>query len=969
MPDREMTPSASRAFSLYEVLEREFEVLNGDPGSPPSAMPTPPSTRAEEADRMAELRRKIHERDHTALCISGGGIRSATFALGVLQGLARRRLLGRFHYLSTVSGGGYIGGWLSSWILRQGNDIAKVEAALGGPPANALEPEPAPLVWLRSYSNFLTPRVGLLSVDTWTLFATYLRNLLIHWSILLPLLAAIVLVPRVGQELMLTAPRGIYDDGAARSVVLLLAALCTMVAIGYIEYDLPSGGNRRQSQGRFLRFFLAPLIGAATLLALFWTWNRLDDGAAPSSTLLQGRVGLVIFMVGGVAMHVLGWLGGMLALWLTRPAGAKPFDAEESTTTFLRRVAATIAGGAIGGGMLYAFSRIDAAPQEHEILYFALAVPALLGLFLIATFAYVGIASRITTEDDREWWARASAWVLIAMLGWSAASLFALEGPRLVGSAIDYGPKLTVGGLSAGGIAGFLTALGGYLSKIGIGAKSDGKLSATLKARLSEMGLKVGVLVFALSLVLTVAYVCDRSIQRLAEWLSSQQTGIEAYCELCVSVALATGLFVVAFLLSRTIGINRFSLHAMYGNRLVRAYLGATRNPGERKASPFMGLDPCDNPAISDLGRGLSSVEENGSVVERTRLFPVVNAALNLVRGKRLAWQQRKAESFTFSPLFSGSCVTTVGYRESSTYGGENGGMSLGKAMTISGAAASPSMGYHSSTPVAFLMTVFNVRLGWWLGNPGPAGAEVCRRTEPRSSIRPLLDEALGLTTDDNPYVYLSDGGHFENLALYEMVVRRCKHVVVLDGGCDPDFAYEDLTEAMRKIRADLGISITLDDLPQPMTKIDGHAAFALGTIHYSEIDGAGTDGRLLYVKPLLSDHLPQDVRRYGAAHTAPGDVFPHQSTADQWFDEQQFESYRTLGRFTIDAIAGRRARIDTIADLFAAADRRQDTSDPEAEQSPSEGDANSALSHPGHNGSAESNGADQRLSPARPDA
>jgi hypothetical protein len=82
-------------------------------------------------------------------------------------------------------------------------------------------------------------------------------------------------------------------------------------------------------------------------------------------------------------------------------------------------------------------------------------------------------------------------------------------------------------------------------------------------------------------------------------------------------------------------------------------------------------------------------------------------------------------------------------------------------------------MGYNSSPAVTFLMTMFNVRLGWWLGNPGPRGQRTFRRDGPRCAIKPLIDEAFGLTTDHSAYVYLSDGGHFENLGLYEAVRRR----------------------------------------------------------------------------------------------------------------------------------------------------------------------------------------------------
>src|SRR5439155_24732815 len=139
----------------------------------------------------------------------------------------------------------------------------------------------------------------------------------------------------------------------------------------------------------------------------------------------------------------------------------------------------------------------------------------------------------------------------------------------------------------------------------------------------------------------------------------------------------------------------------------------------------------------------------------------------------------------------NGGDLQVGAYRTSQTFGGAHS-LSLGTAMAISGAAASPNMGYHSSPSVTFLMTMFNVRLGWWLGNPGPEGALTFTHDGPAVAIRPLVEETFGLTTDNKKYIHLSDGGHFENLGLYEMVRRRCRFILISDAGRDPDFAFED---------------------------------------------------------------------------------------------------------------------------------------------------------------------------------
>jgi hypothetical protein len=220
--------------------------------------------------------------------------------------------------------------------------------------------------------------------------------------------------------------------------------------------------------------------------------------------------------------------------------------------------------------------------------------------------------------------------------------------------------------------------------------------------------------------------------------------------------------------------------------------------------------------------------------------------------------------------------------------------------MAISGAAVSPNQGYHSSPIVGLLLMLFNVRLGWWLGNPR-SGPKFYRREGPLLSILPVLDELAGRTTDTGDYIYLSDGGHFDNLGLYEMVSRRCRFILVSDAGSDPAGAFEDLGNAVRKIWIDLGVRVEFDRLdvkPRQNPPVDG-VNCALGWIRYPEApEEAGT---LIYVKPGFHGSEPPDIRAYAALH----EQFPHESTADQWFSESQMESYRGLGSLIIGKMCG----------------------------------------------------------------
>jgi hypothetical protein len=181
------------------------------------------------------------------------------------------------------------------------------------------------------------------------------------------------------------------------------------------------------------------------------------------------------------------------------------------------------------------------------------------------------------------------------------------------------------------------------------------------------------------------------------------------------------------------------------------------------------------------------------------------------------------------------------------------------------------------------------------MGNP--RNQKTWESADPRSSRKALLDELLGDTSDSNDEVYLSDGGHFENLAIYELVRRRCRLIIACDAGADPRCSCNDLAAAIEKCRVDFGtrIEIKLDEIRPSVVLFPGdqksrisRAPYTKGTIYYPD----NREGVLIYIKPSLNADLPQDVLAYARL----AQEFPHQSTTDQFFDEAQFESYRSLG-------------------------------------------------------------------------
>jgi hypothetical protein len=651
---------------------------------------------------------------------------------------------------------------------------------------------------------------------------------------------------------------------------------------------------------------------------------------------------------------------------------------------------------------------------------------------------FVGLASRWTGDEDREWWSRSAAWILIVMASWITVAGVVVFGPVLL--AYWRGILTPVGGLA--GLATALLARSSLTSESRGGKDKEGLVSSVLDAALAFVA-PVFVLILTAALSLGATWLFHLASFNELPVLANDGAIAFWHIDLLASTTVEgmLGFLAIALggglLMALLIDINKFSLHAMYRNRLIRTFLGASR--ANRSPNAFTGFDGEDNLEIwrlrcplflrpenlsargallclrlkegsrppssaivsrhlaeetrqmleehaypaapsaellqaltedfnrlirgrfdDSLLRGLAVTDEEREQLRRARSdderyrlqrdlllrafqeeidtgrppkpLHVVNVALNLVGGKKLAWQQRKAESFTFSPLHCGSA--RVGYRASEVYalgGYRRNAISLGTAVAISGAAASPNMGYHSSPAITFLMTFFNARLGWWLGNPGVAGARTFGQAQPHLAVGPLISEALGLTDDRNPYVYLSDGGHFENLGLYEMVLRRCRHILVVDAGQDHECRFEDLGNALRKIRIDLGIRIQLTKVPIWDQVPEGETGryCAVGTILYSEVDDTEVDGLLLYLKPAVYDcGEPQDVLHYKKLNK----LFPHESTGDQWFSEQQFESYRALGLHVVDAIceAAGDEEIAGLPGLFQVARRYLGEEEPE---------------------------------------
>jgi hypothetical protein len=279
--------------------------------------------------------------------------------------------------------------------------------------------------------------------------------------------------------------------------------------------------------------------------------------------------------------------------------------------------------------------------------------------------------------------------------------------------------------------------------------------------------------------------------------------------------------------------------------------------------------------------------------------YHLVNVVLNLQNSDDPDLRGRNSDFFIFSRHFSGSERT--GYCKTQSLEEADPHLNLGTAMAISGAAAAPNMGTMTIKPLVFIMAMLNIRLGYWLPNPNYVD-DSTTKIKQWIGVGPfyLLHELFGRINENGMYVNVSDGGHIENTGIYELLRRRCKFIIAGDAEADPDISFGGLAKLIRYARIDMGIDIDIEleeVRKQPNNLSRKHCA--LGTIHY----GQGETGYLLYIKSSLTGDENEYIHQYRANNPS----FPHESTADQFFDESQFEIYRALGYHIVNELFEKR--------------------------------------------------------------
>jgi hypothetical protein len=897
------------------------------------------------------------------LALSGGGIRSATVSLGILQKLAGTGLLKHVDYLSTVSGGGYIGSALT-WWLRGPFRTRKVNDETGNAkdvtfntedvfPFGTIDPaDPeerstwaAPLHYLRTQGNYLMPSRY---ITIWSGLAILLRAIALNLVVWIPITALVML---------LLLWLGYFP--AFRGLPFMLRMLAPEALTGLAD----AVGSRQEVEvNQTVPAFFLFLLFAAGLLFL-------------------------LFIIGSLGHSLLSWTGQPPG---TRPEVSNANDAAAMEKTSVRSnwwswpsvmlagVLSLVLAAVIVWWMHPIIEPLFANRRDVLDLYLTPVLTnerIVYGLFIVESvmFATFFLLWRTSRRQDRQWFPLytqyllaampafllgilALAWIL-ACLGWPQLSralqlLFAtgalVLGFYLVAMLVRYFLRREQIGDEPGPANGEMPSINylhynarrlfernfGFALMLSVILVVVGSLPLVH----SFIGYKLGGTGTALGLLFAAGGNIWGRISGHGRWTSFfivLGAILICYGVLLVGYSLAEdaiketatanqrALLAMAMLIAVIMGwfvnTNHIGLHRFYRDRLMEAFMPDYRlewsaaEGGGFENRPARGANDFPIAAAWQL-----SVKDNLA----SGPYHIVNTNLVLPNSLERHYRLRGGDNFILSPIFSGSSATDWHRTDQTDFHD----MSLASAMAISGAAANPrggagGRGLTRNAAVSLVMSLLNVRLGYWIPNPRDKRKWFTPKRPNHFWPGGLyaLGNAMGKGyREDSKWIELADGGHFENLAIYELVRRRCGLIIVCDGGQDNASSYADLVTAIQRVGEDFGARIHFDmqikngaggkpEISSPAqliakssnTDYPKSAEFAERGYFVCRIDygtrgkdGWPKQGIIIYLKSALIKKL--DARAKGYAGANP--EFPNQSTGDQFFDEEQFEAYREVG-------------------------------------------------------------------------
>ncbi|MGY8680876.1 cell division protein [Bradyrhizobium sp. UFLA05-153] len=863
--------------------------------------------------------------DVTGLALSGGGIRSSALCLGILQALNHHNLFGRIDYLSTVSGGGYIGTSLGATMTVARRFVFGERPA--GDTATACEISDTPSVGhIRNYSNYLIP-AGVR--DLLTGIAIVVRGLIANIGLTLPIvlmLAAVTIWSTPTRHCLTVATLfgvAISDDKLCELHDFSIVNRYGFTAIGAVLalILLACSGltylSSRSERGSGPSIVFAYLAGIALLVGVACDFARLLQVQNFALTLAIGILGVILFFIWAVVrsfaspekrQEFRSHLPSAGATFLVVLAVNAFFEFQPFMLREMFDAAdSSVIGGPVAGATITWIKSLAA-------------IAAPIGVFVTAfrqQFAELLKGNGVSSQ-----WGS----LVLAIVAKAALWIAGLALPLIIWVAYLY--------LSYWGIANDLfercppsptqreclvsarsaaSSQGSLAGKIQFDADS-GTLSAEIKPkaaprvvddteRLTPTWHAPG---WLLSAAKRVGDIFHAQFPSQFQGKASELAYSFSLPMVILYVLTGALLLIVSLLLTP----NANSLHRLYRDRLSKAFLfdptrSADGDIARAEASLDQGRDfkPLDRMKLSDL-YAVANADDPNAGPKLSAPYHLINTALNIQGSDFANRRGRNADFFVFSPRNVGSEAT--GYATTLALEKVEQSLDLATAMAISGAAASSNMGSSSIKALTPTLALLNVRLGYWLRNPRYVNACSFHRFSPLY----FWSEISGRLYENSDGVYLTDGGHIENLGVYELLRRRCRVIVAVDAEADTPMNFASLMTLQRYARIDLGVRIDLpwtpirertralmarntsgepppcqhrrDDGPQD----DVHVA--IGTIDY----GGGDQGFLVYIKSSLTGDENDYIRDYARRHA----TFPHETTGDQFFSEEQFEVYRALG-------------------------------------------------------------------------
>ncbi|ATU90817.1 patatin-like phospholipase family protein [Phyllobacterium zundukense] len=795
------------------------------------------------------------------LALSGGGVRSACFCLGALQALDRYKLIPRIDYLSTVSGGGYIGASMVSAMSRSDGEfpfgVAEQE--------NGDVRDNEPVSHIRDHSRYLAPK-GF--SDLLLTVAIVLRglavNLLLVLSVLFPLATFTILTNPTVNHL--------------RHNVLYDLVLYFEPPTGWKGQDFTS------AYSYLLDPFLLTKMTGILLLFLLVVWGlrrsylerhntqRAMRISEPRSRWTRAAALLIVLFVLAVVIELQSKILAYIIDWFT--AGG---PTRSSIVSF--------------GGVLMTIITTTALFQERLVSWIQKA------------FNNPTIGARIQAWCARlALYAAALALPALIYLLYLILSVWGIESAQGTYLALGYLGDSSIGLARYLGFA-LLVCVVFWLVLL-LTRQTGREIFASMKATLLEHRWRS---LFAMVLILMFVTAL------IAIAIATREPGTSSWFMLYNYLVISAFIGFIAMNFAE----NANALHRLYRDRLNVAFrLGKGR----------AGFAPLP---LTELGTKSPYLLVNGTLNVRrstprkrpgaTSQDPATESEgatkASTLPSTDPAKRGRNAEFFLFSKGFVGSDAT--GYASTEAMTANEPQLDLATAAAISGAAVSSSMGRVGIGFLSPTLALLNLRLGYWLRNP--RYVEDVQNSAPQDTSRAaarvkaswydffrfyLAAEAFGILRADSSRIFVSDGGHIDNSGLYQLLKRKCQMIMVIDAEADPAMNFGALVDVQRFARIDLGIRIAIDwqamraatlrrsaDRSKPVPPDDDahRQHFAVGKIIY---DQAGTEGILVYVKASVTGDEPDYVLDYERRYP----LFPHESTGDQFFSEEQMEAYRALG-------------------------------------------------------------------------